>query len=81
MIDGGDAAGVEGDDEVGDGSGKLALMRGEDDGAIGLAEAGEEGDHLADAFNIHVGEGLVEKEQLGNGKKHAGERGALTHAL
>ena len=76
-----DAAGVQGDDEVGDGGGKLALMRGEDDGAVGLAEAGEERDHLADAFDIHVGERLVEQEQLGNGEQNAGERGALAHAL
>ena len=34
-----------------------------------------------DAFDIHVGEGLVEQEQLGDGKQHAGERGALAHAL
>jgi hypothetical protein len=72
---------VEGDDEVGDGGGVLALMRGEDDGAVGLAEASEERDHLADAFDIHVGKGLVEKEQLGHGEEHAGERGALAHAL
>ncbi len=80
-IDGCDAAGVEGDDEVGDGSGELALVRSEDDGAIGLAEAGEEGDHLARAFNIHVGKRLVKKKQFGNGEEHAGERGALAHSL
>ena len=56
-------------------------MGGEDDGAIGLAEAGEERDHLARAFDIHVGERLVEQEQLGDGEKNAGERGALAHAL
>jgi hypothetical protein len=72
---------VEGDDEVGDGSGELALMRGEDDGAIGLAEAGEERDHLAHAFDVHVGEGLVEKKKLGDREKDACERGALAHAL
>jgi len=72
---------VEGDDEVGDGGGVLALMRGEDDGAVGLAEASEERDHLADAFDIHVGKGLIEKEKFGNGEEHAGERGALAHAL
>ena len=33
------------------------------------------------AFDIHVGEGLVEEEQLGDGKQGAGERGALAHAL
>ena len=80
-INGRDAAGMESDDEVGDWCGMLALVRGEDDGAIGLAEAGEECDHLTDAFNIHVGEGFVEKKQLGHGEQHAGERGALAHAL
>jgi hypothetical protein len=72
---------VECNDEVGDGGGEFALMRGEDDGAIGLAEACEKGDHLACAFDIHVGERLVEKEQLGNGEQNAGERCALAHAL
>jgi hypothetical protein len=72
---------VECDNEVCDGSGELALMRGEDDGAIGLAESGEERDHLARAFDIHVGERLVEQKQFGNGEEHAGERGALAHSL
>ncbi len=81
LIDGGNAAGVEGDDEVGDGSGELALMRGEDDGAIGLAKAGEERDHLAGAFDIHVGERLVKQKQLGDGEENASERCALAHAL
>jgi hypothetical protein len=72
---------VEGDDEVGDGSGMLALVRGENDGAVGLAEAGEKRNHLTDAFDIHVGKGLVEKKQLGDGEEHASERGALAHAL
>ena len=76
-----DAAGVEGDDEVGDGGGELALMGSENNCPVGLAEAGEERDHLARAFDIHVGERLVEQEQLGDGKQHAGERGALAHAL
>ena len=72
---------MEGDDEVCDGSGELALMGRQNNGAIGLAEAGEERDHLARAFDVHVGKGLVEKEQLGDGEQHAGERGALAHAL
>jgi hypothetical protein len=30
---------------------------------------------------VEVGEGLVQEEELGVGLKHAGERGALAHAL
>ena len=56
-------------------------MGGEDDGAVALAEAGEQLDHLAGGFDVHVGERLVEQEQLGNGEQDAGQRGALAHAL
>ena len=73
LIYGCDAAGVQGDDEICDGSGEFALMRCEDDGAIGLAEAREERYHLAGAFYIHVGERLVEKEQFWNREQNARE--------
>ena len=66
---------------VGDGGGELALVGGDDDGAVALAEAGEQLDHLAGALDVHVGEGLVEQKQLGNGEQDAGQRGALAHAL
>ncbi len=46
-----------------------------------LAEAGEQLDHLAGGFDVHVGEGLVEQEELGDGQQDAGQRGALAHAL
>ncbi len=46
-----------------------------------LAEAREKLDHLARAFDIHVGKGLVEQQQLRHGKQNAGQRGALAHAL
>ena len=77
----GDAAGFEGEDVVGDGGGELALVGGDDDGAVLVAEAGEQLDHLADGLDVHVGEGLVEQEQFGLGEQDAGERGALAHAL
>src|SRR5208283_4095935 len=75
------AAGVQGEYPIGDGRGKLALVRGEHDGAVALAEAGQQRDHLAGAFNIHVGERLVEEEQLGGGEQNASQRGALAHPL
>ena len=56
-------------------------MGSENNCPIGLAEACEERDHLARAFNIHIGKRLVEQEQLGDGEQHAGERCALAHAL
>ena len=66
---------------IGDGGGGFALVGGDDDGAVALAEAGQQLDHLANGLDVHVGEGLVEQQQLGNGKQHAGQRGALAHAL
>jgi len=54
---------------------------GDEDGAVGGAELGEELDHLLDGFHVHVGEGLVEEEEFGLGEQDAGERGALPHAL
>ena len=76
-----DAAGVQTQHPVGNGSGQLALVRGDDDGAVALAEAGQQLDHLAGGFDIHVGEGLVEQKQFGDGEQNAGQRGALAHAL
>ena len=72
---------MEGEHPVGDGGGVLALVGGDDDGAVALAEAGEQLDHLAGGFDVHVGEGLVEQKKLGDGEQDAGERGALAHAL
>ena len=37
-----------------------------------MAEAGEQLDHLADGLDVHVGEGLVEQEQLGDGEAGRG---------
>ena len=64
------------------------VVGGEEDGAAGgrgaagpSAEVEQEIDHLADAGDVEVGEGLVEQKQVRVGLKGAGERGALTHAL
>lgn len=72
---------MEGEDPVGDGCGELALMGGDDDGAAGVAEAGEQLNHLAGALDVHVGEGLIEEKELGDGEEDTGEGGALSHAL
>jgi hypothetical protein len=56
-------------------------VSGDDDGAVALPEAGQQLDHLAGRFDVHVGEGLVEQQQLGNGEQDASQRGALPHAL
>jgi hypothetical protein len=52
----------------------LALVSGDDDGAIALAESGQQLDHLVGRFYVHVGEGLVEEQQLRDGHQDAGER-------
>ena len=74
-------AGVQRQHPVGDGRGQLALVGGQDNRPVALAEAGQQLDHLAGALDVHVGEGLVEQQQLGHGEQHAGQRGALPHAL
>ena len=56
-------------------------MGGDDDGAIALAESGQQLDHLVGRFDVHVGEGLVEEQQFRDGQQDAGQRGALAHSL
>jgi hypothetical protein len=56
------AAGLEGEYPIGDGGGVLALVGGYNNCPVALAEFGEELDHLADGFYVHVGEGLVQEE-------------------
>ena len=61
--------------------GERSLVGGEHDGPARGAQAAEQGDHLACAGSIHVGEGLVEQQQLGLGQQHPGQGSALAHAL
>ena len=56
-------------------------MRSQNNCAIALAEARQQLDHLSCALDIHIGEGLIEQQQIGLRHKHASERGPLTHAL
>ena len=56
-------------------------MSGYDDGAVALAEPSQQLDHLADGFDVHIREWLVEQEQLGGREQYAGKRSALAHAL
>jgi hypothetical protein len=74
-------AGFEGDDLIGDRSGKVALVRGDEDGAIGSSELRQQLDHLRDAFNIHIGKGFIEQKQFRLREQNASQRGALLHPL
>ena len=75
------AAGVQRQHPVGDRRGQFALVSRHHNGAVALAEAGQQLDHLPRALHVHVGERLVEQQQFRHGKQHARQRRPLPHAL